>query len=175
MHDHPAAVPGETVDWSYVVHDGCTECGYVPHFAKETADRIGLVSERWQRVLERAGARDRPAPTVWSPVEYACHVRDMLHLLAQRVELMLGGNNPLFENWDQDQVAVERRYFWADPAAVAAELVTRADDAMLALARVDDQQWERTGRRSDGVGFTVASLARFVLHDVEHHLHDVTG
>ena len=31
----------------------------------------------WTAVLQRESARQRPAPTVWSPLEYACHVRDV--------------------------------------------------------------------------------------------------
>ena len=34
-------------------------------------------------------------------------------------------------------------------------------------------RWDRSGRRSDGARFTVASLGRYHLHDVEHHLYDV--
>jgi hypothetical protein len=36
-------------------------------------------------------------------------------------------------------------------------------------------QWERPGRRSDGARFTVESIGRYYLHDIEHHLWDVTG
>ena len=34
-------------------------------------------------------------------------------------------------------------------------------------------QWERTGRRSDGAVFTVDTFARYFVHDPIHHLHDV--
>ena len=34
-------------------------------------------------------------------------------------------------------------------------------------------EWQRPGRRSDGAEFTIDSLARYLLHDVVHHLHDV--
>jgi len=36
-------------------------------------------------------------------------------------------------------------------------------------------QWDRPGRRSDGLVFTILTLARYHLHDVEHHLFDVSG
>ena len=32
-----------------------------------------------------------------------------------------------------------------------------------------------TGFRSDGAAFTVATFARYLVHDPVHHLHDVTG
>ena len=38
---------------------------------------------------------------------------------------------------------------------------------------VHGNQWDRTGRRSDGASFTIDSFARYFLHDVVHHLHDV--
>lgn len=38
-----------------------------------------------------------------------------------------------------------------------------------------DDQWQRTGRRSDGAAFTVETFARYFLHDPVHHLYDVTG
>ncbi len=41
------------------------------------------------------------------------------------------------------------------------------------FAGLADEQWSRTGRRSDGASSTVASCARYSLHDVVHHLHDV--
>jgi hypothetical protein len=34
---------------------------------------------------------------------------------------------------------------------------------------------DRSGRRSDGVGFTIATLGQYIGHEMEHHLHDVGG
>jgi hypothetical protein len=39
---------------------------------------------------------------------------------------------------------------------------------------VAEEQWLRTGTRSDGARFTVESFARYLIHDPVHHLHDVT-
>jgi hypothetical protein len=41
------------------------------------------------------------------------------------------------------------------------------------FAGVQGDQWDRPGRRSDGASFTVDSIARYYLHDIEHHLWDV--
>jgi hypothetical protein len=38
---------------------------------------------------------------------------------------------------------------------------------------VPDGAWDRTGTRSDGARFTVASLGRYLLHDPVHHVGDV--
>ncbi len=66
--------------------------------------------------------RKRPAPEVWSPLEYACHVRDMLGVQTERVELAQREIDPVFVPMGRDERVVEDRYNEQDPAAVAAEL-----------------------------------------------------
>jgi len=112
---------------------------------------------------------------VWSPLEYACHVRDVFAIATYRVGLMLEQDDPQFANWDQDTTAVEEQYAGQDPIVVLADLDGRATEFAAALEGVDDAQWSRCGRRSDGATFTVESFARYLLHDPVHHLTDVTG
>ncbi len=116
----------------------------------------------------------RPAPDVWSTLEYGCHVRDVFRIFAERLRLMLPQDDPLFANWDQDATAVEDRYADQDPAVVADELRDAAAVIADRFSQVAGGDWERTGRRSDGAHFTVESFARYLVHDPVHHLHDVT-
>jgi hypothetical protein len=58
---------------------------------------------------------------------------------------------------------------------VAAQLGAAASDLAAAFEHVEGAQWDRPGRRSDGASFTVASFARYLIHDPVHHLYDVTG
>jgi hypothetical protein len=127
-------------------------------------------------VLQHDGdLRARPSALVWSPLEYACHVRDVLDLADYRVHLMLDEESPLFANWDQDATAVESDYDAQDPGAVANQIVERAAVLSSTLESVSDGQWTREGVRSDGALFTVESFARYLFHDPIHHLTDVTG
>jgi hypothetical protein len=57
-------------------------------------------AEQWQEVLRRSDVRRRPEPSVWSPLEYGCHVRDVHHTMTRRVRLMLEQDEPTFANWD---------------------------------------------------------------------------
>jgi len=41
-----------------------------------------------------------------------------------------------------------------------------------AFDAITPEQWERTGRRSDGANFTVETFARYFIHDPIHHLYD---
>lgn len=171
----PEAVPADTKDWTWVLERPCPECGLdlsqVPREA--VAGRVRTSAGAWGRVLERPAVRDRPSPTVWSPLEYGCHVRDVLRLYDERLQLMLGQDDPLYADWDQDATAVAERYGEQDPATVSSALWTAARTVADRFDGLSPQQWERVGRRSDGASFTVTTFALYFLHDVEHHLHDV--
>ena len=73
----------------------------------------------WDAVLRRPTVRDRPSPSVWSPLEYGCHVRDVYRVFDGRLSLMLAEEHPTFANWDQDVTAIEDRYGDQDPTTVA--------------------------------------------------------
>jgi hypothetical protein len=178
----PVSLPGmaivpDTKDWTWVLTRACPECGFDARSfpREEVAERTRGNAARWRELLAgRDDLRTRPAPGTWSPLEYACHVRDVFTLFDERLRLMLTLDDPLFPNWDQDETAVAERYGEQDPAEVAVQL-GRAGDAVAArFASVAGEQWARTGSRGDGARFTVESFARYFLHDPVHHLYDVT-
>ena len=164
-------------DWTWVLDRRCDECGFV---AAELGlgDLPAVIRDSvptWRDALHREDARRRHRPGVWSVLEYACHARDAARIFGDRVDLMLTEDDPLFANWDQDRTAVEARYADQDPAAVAEELAVESERTAARFAGVDGDAWERTGRRSNGSVFTVATLGRYYAHDVVHHVWDVTG
>jgi hypothetical protein len=171
-------IPPETKDWTWVLAERCGECGFdcggpergeLPALARQ-------VDERWTSAF--AAVPDpsvRPSPLVWSPVEYACHVRDVLALARYRTRLMLDEDDPVFANWDQDATAVEDDYGSQDPQDVRAALHQNAAGYAADLASLSAEEWDRPGRRSDDKSFTVDSFARYLLHDPIHHLTDITG
>jgi len=165
----------DTKDWTWVLVRPCPECGLEvgTYVLDEVAGRLRAATVAWTAVLSRPDVRARPAAQVWSPLEYACHVRDVFRLYDARLRLMLGQDDPLYANWDQDETALRDAYAGQDPEAVAGQLQEAGQALAAQFDRVHAVQWERPGRRSDGARFTVASFARYLLHDVEHHLHDV--
>lgn len=165
----------DTKDWTWVLERPCPECGLVASAVpvQDVAPRLRADAAAWAQVLEGGDVRTRPRPGVWSPLEYAAHVRDVLGVYDERLRLMLGVVDPLYPNWDQDAAAVEGRYGDRDPAELASELVDAGERLADRIDAVTGAQWERPGRRSDGASFTVASFARYFLHDVEHHLWDI--
>ena len=166
----------DTKDWTWVLDRPCPECG----LDTSTIDRdevptlLRANAAAWPDVLARQDARVRPDDATWSPLEYGAHVRDVCRVYAERLRLMLTVDGPSYPNWDQDATAVEDRYGEQDPATVTKELTEAADRLAGDFAQVTGDQWRRTGLRSDGASFTVDSFARYFLHDLIHHLHDVT-
>ena len=107
-------------------------------------------------------------------------MRDVLVLARTRLTALLAEDDPLFADWDQDATAVEGRYLELAPEAVADAVEQGAVVVGALLQQVADGRhgdpgaaWERPGRRAGGSVFTVASLARYVLHDLVHHEADV--
>ena len=165
----------DTKDWTWVLTRPCPECGFDPATVRgeDLTELIHQNTRGWYGALDGPDATARPDPATWSPLEYACHVRDVHRLFAERLTLMLEQDDPQFANWDQDATAVEGRYAEQDPAAVSVELVEAAADVAALYARVEGDQWLRPGRRSNGSVFTVETLGVYHLHDVAHHLHDI--
>jgi hypothetical protein len=171
------AIVPDNKDWTWVLERSCPDCGFA---ASETtpvtaAASIGPLLPRWQAVLRRPGVAERPDEDTWSPLEYACHVRDVFALFDYRLSLMLQQDNPVFANWDQDLAAEEERYLEQDPAEVSTALVQAGEDLAEAFSGVRPDEWDRRGRRSDGAEFSVRTFSGYFLHDVVHHLHDVDG
>jgi hypothetical protein len=168
----------DTKDWTWTLTRQCEQCGLaageVP--IEDVPERAFVAGEEWVAILRSSPAvAARPEPTVWSPLEYGAHVRDVYRLFDARIALMLVEDEPTFANWDQDETAVAERYAEADPELVADELEAAALAFTTRVRGLTPDQWRRRGRRSDGSEFTVATLSQYLLHDVIHHLWDVTG
>ena len=176
------AITPDDKDWTWVIEQRCPECGFDgSEFAAErAASAIRKNAQEWAALLRDAASRGRAdqlrrrrRADRWSDLEYAAHVRDVYRLYLERLTLMLDEDDPVYPNWDQDRAAVDGGYDRLDPAEVADEIVDAAIRLADAFDAVTATQWRRPGRRSDGSAFTVATFARYLVHDPVHHLWDV--
>lgn len=168
----------DTKDWTWTLRRRCPECGLAAGEVPlgEIASRTFVVGEEWVQILRSSPAvATRPRPDVWSPLEYGAHVRDVYRLFGQRLMLVLAEDDPVFANWDQDETAIRERYAEQDPEVVADELEAAATALADHIRALRPDQLDRTGRRSNGSEFTVVTLLQYFLHDVVHHLWDVTA
>jgi hypothetical protein len=168
----------DTKDWTWTLSRPCPECGLSAGEIglEEIATRAFVAAEEWVQILRSSPAvAARPNPQVWSPLEYGAHVRDVFRLFDARLMLMLAQDDPTFANWDQDEAAIKDRYAEQDPEDVADQLEAAAQTLVDHIQALRPDQLGRTGRRSNGSEFTVLTLLQYLLHDVVHHLWDVTG
>ena len=170
----PPDIEPDTKDWTWVLGEACPECGFDSRtfLREEVGAMLREVAAEWHEAL--TGDSDihrRSRPDHWSILEYGGHVRDVFDLFEKRIRQMLKKRKaPTFRDWDQEAAA--ERYAAEEPAKVAYALASNAGKVADLLDRVGGDEWDRRGTRSDGAEFTVESISRYLLHDVEHHLWD---
>lgn len=162
-------------DWTWVLERQCAECGYeADRLSREQlGPRLRSVGGAWREMLGQGEVVEREphGERRWSILEYGAHVRDVCELLEDRLSLILKKRKPpKFKDWNQEKAADK----WGDLEAnkVAYTLAFKAGKAADLVDKVRDDEWAKTGTRSDGVEFTAESLVRYMLHDIEHHLWD---
>ncbi|WP_030303692.1 DinB family protein [Streptomyces katrae] len=157
--------------------DDCGECGFtydldlapsVASLAREHAARFADFL-RGPEALAR-----RPAPGVWSPLEYACHVRDVLLVQRERVLAARRINTPVAEPMGRDERVEHEGYAFQDPADVARQLTDAAALFANVLDRLPPTHWERTLVYSypEPAERTLRWVAVHTLHELRHHLLD---
>lgn len=165
-------------DWTWVLERRCDQCGLAAGEIEfdDVPPRAFVVAQEWVQILRSHPAVEaRPEPGVWSPLEYGAHVRDVYRVFDERLAAMLAHDEPSFADWDQNQTARLTRYADADPEQVAVELEQAAERLISRIEPIPPSDRRRRGTRSNGSTFTVATLLQYFLHDVVHHLWDVTG
>ena len=159
----------------------CEECGF--EYALDDAERVGPAIV--EGVAEIAGVvrgggsalRARPEPDVWSPLEYAAHLRDVLLVQRERVLRARREDRPTFAPMGRDERVEHDGYAEQDPEDVARQLTDAA--AMLAndLHRLSPSDWDRTVMYSYPRPWerSLRWVAVHTLHEVRHHTVDIRG
>lgn len=161
-------------DWLRTQTEPCSECDYdaatIP-----TAD-LGRAVEAeatawadWLAAAADSAILCRPEPEIWSALEYACHVRDVLGLFRERIRLALAEDDPDVGWWDHEAAVTDEHYNAQSLDAVSRAIEMRGAALAATLRAVPDDGWERTCTRRRTERFTVAGLARFALHEAHHH------
>ena len=158
----------------------CDECGFDHTLNDADQARIGIVevADEFASALldfEDDDARARPDPATWSPLEYACHVRDVFLVQRERIFLARVQDRPETVPMFRDERVAFDGYDEQDPRDVATQLEHAATMFANALRRLPPADWERTVVYGSA-GRSVRSLrwvAIHTWHEVAHHLGDV--
>jgi hypothetical protein len=158
--------------------DSCEfEWGSVPR--DEVAARLGAATAGLAERLTATAPDDlrrRPDPEVWSAIEYACHVRDVLLVMRERVLLILRSSSPpAIAPMGRDERVVHDRYREQAPADVSRQLLDAAAMLVFLFDGIDDELWGLTCIYGypEPAERTLAWVAQHVVHEAEHHLADL--
>ena len=160
----------------------CAECGFDwTTSGAEAATAIRSCVKRFRAPLTRflpgetpdQVVRRRPGEGVWSPLEYAAHMRDVLSFYDERVSRVLEEERPQLAAFGFESACEERRYNDDDPEAVADAIATNAERLANRLEALEADQWQRAGLGSEGDERDVLTLARRAAHEGHHHLLDI--
>jgi S-DNA-T family DNA segregation ATPase FtsK/SpoIIIE len=158
----------------------CAECGFAYELGRDEipARLVSGATAFTARLdaLDTGARRARPAPGVWSPLEYACHVRDVLRVQAARVDLVQREHEPELVPMGRDERAIADRYNEQDARAVSEAVRDSARDLAARLAALDADGWSRIGIYSYPVRArrTVEWIGNHTVHELQHHTADVT-
>jgi len=174
---------------------GCPECGFAfvavkassavaldawqydeshSESASETiADVCAQIAEIVRSSAE--GLRVRPAPGRWSPLEYACHVRDVLLVQRERVLKALRGHGDEFLPMGRDERVLHDGYNEQKPRDLAVQVEQAALLFVSLLRRLGPSEWDLkiAYMFPDPSTRTLRWIAVHTAHEVVHHLHDI--
>jgi hypothetical protein len=159
----------------------CAQCGLDPTAMPSRDLSAALVdaSSRWrsfvETVLDHPDGGDalatRPSEHVWSGVECAAHVRDVIASTVLQVRAMMATANPECFAFDERD-AFDSGYYRALCArGVTDDLVVAAHELAGLLAPLGELDLARTGRANGSV-LTIEVQVRTALHESRHHLDD---
>ena len=160
------------------VHETCHACGFdgARYDDTELCAAVRELGGQWSDIMRTAGAdaRTRPAPKVWSALEYAAHSRDITRLHVFGVEQALSGAEPVFDDMDGSALIEDAAlsYDELDPDTVVSELASAATTLADTAASASPDAWTR-GITIGTNRLDVRRLVEHALHDSVHHLDDV--
>ena len=157
----------------------CVECDFAYDLtvATEVSALARGYADDYARILisDPARLRRRTAPTVWSPLEYSCHVRDVLLVQRERVLTARRVEIPIAEPMGRDERVEHAGYADEQPEDVSRQLWDAASLFAHALDRLSDEDWERrlVYGYPERAERTLRWVAVHTLHELRHHLGDI--
>lgn len=116
--------------------------------------------------------RARPAPEVWSPIEYLGHLRESMAFHRWLIEEALRENDPAIPMVDPDASVAAAGYGDADVDELLGQFERRVQRLAEVLDSLDTEATRRTLVLGD-TRISVALIARSAWHECHHHRGDL--
>jgi DinB superfamily len=113
---------------------------------------------------------------MWSALEYACHVRDVLLVMRERVlRVLREPSPPAFSPMGRDERVRDDRYAEQAPDGVARQITDAAGMLAFVFEGLDEAQWAKPcvyGYPTPAER-TLSWVAQQTLHELDQHLWDL--
>ncbi len=157
--------------------DHCAECGFDYRLDEAVGAAASIragIAEMAATIDDCRDARRRRIPALWSPLEYGCHVRDVLLVQRERILLARRSDTPALVTMGRDERAEHDGYAGQNPAEVAGELTMAARLLANVLDRLGGD-WNRSVLYNypDRTERDLRWVAVHTVHEVRHHLLDI--
>lgn len=159
--------------------DSCPGCGFSYDLRRATAAgddiraRVGEIAA----ILHDndIDVRARPRPEVWSPLEYACHLRDVLLVQRERVLAARRTSGAACTPMGREERAEHDGYNEQNPDDVARQITDAAILFRNILTRLSGDDWDRTViyNYPETRERSLRWVAVHTAHELQHHLLDI--
>jgi L-amino acid N-acyltransferase YncA len=157
----------------------CDECGFTYDTAKAehagAAIVAGIADVARLLLAPEVDPSRRPRADTWSPLEYGCHLRDVLLVQRERVLEARRAVTPGFSPMGRDERVEHDGYADQDSGDVARQLGDAAALFANVLARLGPGDWDRTVvyNYSQRAERPLRWVAVHTVHEVVHHTLDI--
>lgn len=132
----------------------------------KTLDTLGNVLKT---VTDEQATTLTDGPDGWTVLEVLCHLRDFDEIFFERARQMVEKNQPVFISYDQNALAVERKYKEQNITQVYVDLVKTRRAFIEFFQGLTDETWDRTALHPrDGLWTLTDSLMQIGHHDANH-------
>ena len=151
--------------------------GYTRALLDVLGDRDPLaVQSELPDALERAVAglseaeRRRPEkPGKWSVIEVVQHLADSEIVYGYRIRLILAGDTPVIEGYDQDAWARRLRYIDTSLPDALAQVRILRNRSLVLLRGLTAEEWERAGMHGERGRESIRHITKLLAaHDLVH-------
>jgi hypothetical protein len=158
--------------------DRCQECGFeyvLDNADTASADILDGVANLAAVLQGGSDLGRRTKPDTWSPIEYGCHMRDVLLVQRERVLAARWMDTPSVDPMGRDERVEYDGYRDQEPADVVRQLNDAAAMFANVLDRIPAEGWQRTviynyPKASER---SLRWVAVHTVHEVRHHTLDV--
>ena len=159
--------------------DRCAGCGFEYDLNGAPVAGAAIIEVASELALllkdDTADLRTRRQPQIWSPLEYGCHVRDVLLVQRERVLAARRVDLPSFDPMGRDERVEHDGYEEQDPGDVARQLMDAAHLFANVLDRLGITDWGRSVMYNfpEPLDRSLRWVAVHTEHEARHHLLDI--